>query len=253
MKSQSWKEAIAKIIARMPEEFRLGDFTAFQLDLARQFPQNRFIDAKIRQTLQVLRDQGVLEFLGQGRYRKLHRAPQFSCLLDMSVAEGFTSRSQIARIVLETWASMNLYCVHCARNDLSALPANAVVSDLMCAECSAQYQLKSKEGRFGDKVMGGEFNRYVAAAKAGAFPHLMLVEWDRRFSSVFVVRAISGSTVTPDRILPRNRLSVTAKRAGWQGCMIDIEGLKTVDLVVPKLRPRDETRALWTKLGSAGS
>jgi type II restriction enzyme len=34
-------------------------------------PLNRNIRPKIRQQLQVMRDHGVLEFLGQGRYRIL--------------------------------------------------------------------------------------------------------------------------------------------------------------------------------------
>jgi type II restriction enzyme len=32
-------------------------------------PQNRNIEAKIRQQLQMLRDHGLIEFLGNGRYR----------------------------------------------------------------------------------------------------------------------------------------------------------------------------------------
>ena len=37
--------------------------------MARLHPQNRFVRPKIRQQLQILRDLGLLEFLGRGRYR----------------------------------------------------------------------------------------------------------------------------------------------------------------------------------------
>ena len=51
-------------------EFTLQGFYArFKEDLASWHPANRHVEAKIRQQLQVLRDGGVLLFLGRGRYR----------------------------------------------------------------------------------------------------------------------------------------------------------------------------------------
>jgi hypothetical protein len=40
-----------------------------KLDLMRLHPANRNVQAKIRQQLQVLRDLGHLDFLGNGSYR----------------------------------------------------------------------------------------------------------------------------------------------------------------------------------------
>lgn len=48
--------------------FALGDLYARENDFAEAYPRNRHIPAKIRQQLQVLRDLGVLRFLGYGRY-----------------------------------------------------------------------------------------------------------------------------------------------------------------------------------------
>jgi type II restriction enzyme len=53
------------------ETFTLADAYSSEDRLARLHPQNRNIRPKIRQQLQVLRDHGVLEFLGHGRYRVL--------------------------------------------------------------------------------------------------------------------------------------------------------------------------------------
>ena len=49
-------------------EFTLDDIYAFERRLAALHKNNRNVRAKIRQQLQVLRDRGVLEFLGRGRY-----------------------------------------------------------------------------------------------------------------------------------------------------------------------------------------
>ncbi|MGH6956643.1 MAG: DpnI domain-containing protein [Caulobacteraceae bacterium] len=50
--------------------FTLDDVYAFEDRLSQLYPGNSNVRPKIRQQLQVLRDQGWLEFLGQGRYRR---------------------------------------------------------------------------------------------------------------------------------------------------------------------------------------
>jgi type II restriction enzyme len=51
-------------------EFTLQDFyRRFTSELASRYPNNNNVQAKLRQQLQVLRDGGVLEFLGHGRYK----------------------------------------------------------------------------------------------------------------------------------------------------------------------------------------
>jgi type II restriction enzyme len=50
-------------------EFALNDVYAFETRLGRLHPDNRHVRDKIRQQLQVLRDLGLLEFLGRGAYR----------------------------------------------------------------------------------------------------------------------------------------------------------------------------------------
>lgn len=49
-------------------EFSLADVYALQAKLAELHPNNRHIRDKIRQQLQVLRDLGLVMFLGHGRY-----------------------------------------------------------------------------------------------------------------------------------------------------------------------------------------
>lgn len=51
------------------EEFTLHAVYDFEDDLQSQHPRNRHVKAKIRQQLQILRDNGYLEFLGKGEYR----------------------------------------------------------------------------------------------------------------------------------------------------------------------------------------
>lgn len=49
--------------------FKLADVYAFEDRLAELYPENQHVRAKIRQQLQVLRDEDLVEFLGNGEYR----------------------------------------------------------------------------------------------------------------------------------------------------------------------------------------
>jgi len=51
-------------------EFELSDCYKFESKLKDLHPENQNIKPKIRQQLQIMRDEGLIEFLGNGRYRK---------------------------------------------------------------------------------------------------------------------------------------------------------------------------------------
>lgn len=53
------------------QEFTLNDMYRFEKALSLKRPDNNNIQAKIRQQLQLLRDKGFIEFLGNGKYKKL--------------------------------------------------------------------------------------------------------------------------------------------------------------------------------------
>jgi type II restriction enzyme len=50
-------------------EFKLDEVYAFVPELQHRYPGNQHVEEKIRQQLQVLRDQHYLEFVGRARYR----------------------------------------------------------------------------------------------------------------------------------------------------------------------------------------
>jgi type II restriction enzyme len=52
-------------------EFTIDEAYAFEPQLAVLYPNNKHVKDKIRQQLQVLRDNGLLEFVSRGRYRLL--------------------------------------------------------------------------------------------------------------------------------------------------------------------------------------
>jgi uncharacterized protein YlaI len=245
---KSWKVLVDEVVRRLPKTFSLADVTAHKDYLRRHYPANRFVEAKIRQSLQVLRDQGTLRFLGNGKYERLDVAPRFSPLIDPSSAAAYTSQSQVGRVMLETWAEFNLYCVNCAADALTRLPANTPVADFACDTCEDRFQLKSTKNRFKTTVQGAAFGPTVAAARDHSMPEFVLVEYDPRYHTVIFVDALPGRLITEERVIPREKLGPNARRAGWQGCNIDITGLPRARIVEPAGKDRSVVRAFWRQI-----
>lgn len=68
--SRGWTLDIWQCIDRLDSKFSLNQVYLFANELQLKHPENQHIHAKIRQQLQILRDKGVIEFLGRGNYRK---------------------------------------------------------------------------------------------------------------------------------------------------------------------------------------
>lgn len=247
-KTATWKQLMHDVVSRLPRDFTLVDVLKQRQRFEREFPNNRFVDAKIRQSLQVLRDQGMLRFVRPGHYQRLEVPAVFSPLIDISVASRFVSAAQVTRVVLETWASFNLYCLNCQRDELDQLPDNTPVADFECWTCKSRYQVKGKNGRIGKKILGAAYQPTINAIRTGAMPEYVLVEFDTRFATVVFVDAFPGRLITEDRIEPRKPLSPKARRGGWQGCNIIVDGLDSVRIVAPAGLDRVDVRAKWRSL-----
>jgi len=67
--ARGWTLDLLRVVHSLgKKQFSLHDVYQFEDELFRLHPENRHIQPKIRQQLQVLRDLGLLEFLGGGSY-----------------------------------------------------------------------------------------------------------------------------------------------------------------------------------------
>lgn len=72
LKVRSWTLDVLCCIQKIPHRtFQLNEVYQFENELCEKYPNNHHIRDKIRQQLQILRDQGILEFLGHGYYKKI--------------------------------------------------------------------------------------------------------------------------------------------------------------------------------------
>ena len=69
-KQRGWAASLLNLLRQLPgERFSLRDAYLFEANLARLYPGNNNVRAKIRQQLQVLRDAGVIQFETRGQYK----------------------------------------------------------------------------------------------------------------------------------------------------------------------------------------
>jgi type II restriction enzyme len=72
IENRGWLLDVLKCVERIPTDvFRLDEVYAFTDELQRKHPDNNFVQDKIRQQLQYLRDKGFVHFLARGKYRKI--------------------------------------------------------------------------------------------------------------------------------------------------------------------------------------
>lgn len=70
VEKRGWTLDVLKVVRTIGKrDFSLKEVYEFEASLAELHPRNRHLKDKIRQQLQVLRDIGLLDFLGHGFYR----------------------------------------------------------------------------------------------------------------------------------------------------------------------------------------
>ena len=70
--AKGWILDIMKCVDEIKSDaFTLDEIYRFEQKLKVKYPNNSFIKDKIRQQLQILRDKGIIEFVGRGKYKKL--------------------------------------------------------------------------------------------------------------------------------------------------------------------------------------
>jgi type II restriction enzyme len=159
-----------------------------------------------------------------------------------------TSRSQIARVTTEPWVERNFYCPSCGY-DLKSFPSNTPVYDFSSPNCSERFQLKSSRNPFGGSVLGSEYHTTISSIRSGAHPSLILLHYHPIEWKVVDLSVIHRACITESCIIPRKPLSQSARRAGWQGCIISlgqVPQLGRVRVIIQGIeRKKEDVLAQW--------
>ena len=140
------------------------------------------------------------------------------------LAEGYKSKSQIARILTEDWVLNNSYCPNCGKNKLHNYETNNPAADFFCYNCESDYELKSSKSSLSNKVVDGAYETMISKINDYSNPHFFFLNYTINYT-VNNFFCIPKHFFVPNIIERRKPLNANARRAGWVGCNILIKDL----------------------------
>jgi type II restriction enzyme len=91
--------------------------------------------------------------------------------LNTKLAEGYSSNSQIARILTENWVKENSYCPCCGEIQLQEFENNRPVADFYCKTCQEEFELKSKNGKIPATISDGAYSTMIGRINSEQNPN----------------------------------------------------------------------------------
>lgn len=140
--------------------------------------------------------------------------------LDSGLVASYSSNSQKARVLTESWAGANLYCPVCGNPSIHHFPNNREVADFFCPACNEQYELKSKEGKLGHKIADGAYNTFVQRITDCTSPDFFFMSYSKADMMVHHLSFVPKFFFVPEIAEKRKPLGDNARRHGWVGCNI---------------------------------
>jgi len=140
--------------------------------------------------------------------------------LNFNQSISYHSRSQCARVITEDWVEQNMYCPRCGNNHIQHFPNNCPVADFFCPACRNQYELKSKKGNFGNKIVDGAYKTMIERITSNSNPDFFFMSYSEVGPNVQNLIVVPKYFFVPGIIEKRPPLASTARRANWVGCTI---------------------------------
>ncbi|NOT14861.1 MAG: restriction endonuclease [Methylotenera sp.] len=141
---------------------------------------------------------------------------------NIGLANDYVSKSQIARVLTESWVKENIYCPNCGAPSIFEYENNKPVADFYCGSCDEDFELKSKNGNFASKIVDGAYSTMIERVLSANNPNFFFLTYNPKNWTVNNFAIIPRYFFTPEIIEKRKPLSSAAKRAGWVGCNINI-------------------------------
>jgi len=171
--------------------------------------------------------------------------------LDISHTAGYTSSSQIARVVTEQWVKQNIYCPSCGNDKLDRFNNNNPVADFLCVSCSSEYELKSQKKSFSLKIIDGAYRTMIARINAHNNPHFFFLNYSLDDLKVSNFLVIPRHYFVNDIIEKRKPLNLSARRAGWIGCNILLDQIPSTGKIYlvrnGELQNKKGVLEIWAK------
>lgn len=143
----------------------------------------------------------------------------------VELATKYTGPTQRIRILSEHWVSTQVYCPNCGFLNMTRYKNNSPAADFFCSYCGEDYELKGQKKAFGLKVVDGAYRTMMERLTASNNPNLLLLAYDALRLEVTNLVVVPRQFFIPAIIERRKPLSLGARRAGWIGCNIRLDGI----------------------------
>lgn len=170
--------------------------------------------------------------------------------LPVEIAKPYSNQTQRIRIMTEDWVSRAGFCPNCGRA-LSQFGNNKPVADFYCGNCSEEYELKSKNGEVGKKIVDGAYATMIQRLESDNNPNFFFLTYDKSTLGVRNFLTIPKYFFVPSIIERRKALASTARRAGWVGCNIDVSNVPELGKIFfvrdGVVKSKNEVLDRWSK------
>ncbi|GAB1469656.1 type-2 restriction enzyme DpnI [Chloroflexota bacterium] len=150
----------------------------------------------------------------------------------------------------ESLVGKSVFCPNCG-NALSHFENNSPVADFYCKKCTEEYELKSKNGQMGKKIVDGAYSTMIERLKSDNNPNFFFLTYDKSTFAIGSFLTIPKYFFVPSIIERRKALSSTARRAGWIGCNIDVSNIPEIGKIFfiqnGVAKSKDEVLEKWNK------
>lgn len=103
--------------------------------------------------------------------------------LPVELAQEYSNSSQKIRVLTEYWVNNVIFCPNCGAS-LTRFENNQPVADFYCEKCVEEYELKSKNGRLGKKIVDGAYNTMVERLQNNNYPNFFFLTYDKSSYSI---------------------------------------------------------------------
>lgn len=144
------------------------------------------------------------------------------------LAVGYKNNSQKARVITESWIANNMFCPRCGYERIAHFENNRPVADFFCDNCNNQYELKSRDGLKLEKINDGAYSKMIDRITSAENPDFLFLSYSKKLWIVNNLFFVPKHFFTPSIIDKRPPLTITARRAGWVGCIINLMSIPSV-------------------------
>lgn len=167
----------------------------------------------------------------------------------ISLAEGYKSPQQIARVLTEDWIGREAYCPNCGQPSISRRGNNSRIADFSCVGCMEEYEAKSLSRPFGNKMIDGEYGTLIRRLRSASNPNFFLLQYDRVDRKVLNFEVVPKHFFVPELVEARRPLPPHARRAGWTGCQILLTSIPKAGRIFLVrngiAEPKDKVLSIW--------